>query len=272
MIVYYISFKRCFHMVVKSYYQQLKEDFKILDFVTCYQSDFTYHDRTELRTIKNFILAARETGTNIVDLDDLSNRCLHKRTLDVVQSCDAEDDGSYTFVFSEYNKRFFYGSGGIVKEINREESIAIFKKYLSKANAAVKIDQPKQLFPRVKAIIERVIQNYSGRWGGDMYEIFNFGNEQSEEGIIWMTKRDQMVKDITNVYLKNKFGKSINSLFTIDQQKEIYNTIEKTDEINKAFGPVLDKIRENRAVYWKPAIEKAKRIKPLKDRPGYLKK
>lgn len=259
-------------MADKSYYQQLKDDYKLLDFVQGYQSDFTYHDRIELRTVKNFILAARETGTNIVDLDDLSKRCLHKRTLDVVQSCDAEDDGSYTFVFSQYNKRFFYGSDGVVKEITREEAIAIFKKYLAKANTTEKINQPKQLFPRVKGAIEKSIQIVSDRWGGDMYEIFNFGNEQDKEGIIWMVKRDQLVRDVMNVYLKKKFGKSVNSLFTIDQQKEIYNTVGKTDEIYKAFGPVLDKIRENRAAYWKPAEEKAKRIKPLKDRPGYSKK
>lgn len=256
-------------MADKSYYQQLKEDFKILEFVKGFQNDFTYYDRDELRAAKNFLLAARETGTNFVNLDHLSNRCLDQRSLDLVKSCEAKEDEQYTFFFSQYNTRFFYGTNGIVKEITREQALDIFEKYLETANKSEKKSNPQRLLPRVAYKIEAAIQNVSNRWGGDMYEIFNFGGEDTRESITWKAKRDKLVRDVTDIYLKRKFGKTSRSLFTIDEQKEIYNNVGKNNEITEAFGPVLDKIRENREAYWKPAIEKANRIKPLAERPGY---
>lgn len=100
---------------MKTYYAQLRKP--VLGFVQHYKEDFTIADKKLLRGYDGtFILAMRETGTDICLFDNV--RDFGKIRLDNIK----------TWMFT-YNKRYFIGSGGIVKEVLKQEALDVFDRF-----------------------------------------------------------------------------------------------------------------------------------------------
>lgn len=107
----------------KNYFELLKP--LVLNYMICFQTDFTEHDRTELENYNgDFILALRTTGTNLLKLSNTqeNKKKISKKMIDLWII------GKIPPAY-ERNKRFFFGSKGTIREISKEQVYTIIEKY-----------------------------------------------------------------------------------------------------------------------------------------------
>jgi len=116
-------------MSKKTYYMQLKQDHKILNYLTHFQKDFLIYDKKVLRKYKgDFILGVRESGTNLLKLDTMVKNIREDPREGIIWR------RSFNVWIKRANKRFYYGSKGKVKQIKTEEMLdLIFLRYIRKA-------------------------------------------------------------------------------------------------------------------------------------------
>ncbi len=134
---------------------QLKQDFKVLDFMQTYQTDFTDRDKKILYGYKgDFILAVRRTGTNLLklwkepphagknnrdlerELDSLrQNLSVNNETYKRYNELNEEIEYRYYMKkgvhlwIKRYNQKFYFGSEGTVKEVSKDEIDDIITNY-----------------------------------------------------------------------------------------------------------------------------------------------
>ena len=96
-----------------TFYQQLKPI--VLDHVEYYREDFTVHDRRYFRQHPNdsFLLGFRQTGTNVVNLDNW----------DDIEPDDRQHQKYNARIWIlKANERFIHGENGQIAEISRQEA------------------------------------------------------------------------------------------------------------------------------------------------------
>ncbi len=128
---------------------QLKEDFKILEFIKGFQNDFLVHDKKALRGYTgDFILQIRPSGTallkvwknpTITKLEKLSWDEAREKGLWDKKKALIDKKKNWKEMFEVWilqktikgeNLRFFFGSKGKVREIKtKKELTEIWKKY-----------------------------------------------------------------------------------------------------------------------------------------------
>lgn len=115
----------------KTFYQMLKP--VVLAYVKYYQEDFLKHDREffSKHPTCRFLMGIRDTGTDIVNLDNWDELDNTHRTYrqDGHQSMTEKEYNRYAakvWVTRQHNHRFFHGvyRGGlrVIEEISREEA------------------------------------------------------------------------------------------------------------------------------------------------------
>ena len=97
-----------------TYYQQWKK--AASGYVKLYFTDVTTHDKRAMHKLQfPFIGAMRETGTNVIIMDDEPRTDINKHAVEV-----------FTF---KPNHRFFHGSNGIVRQVSKDEVMAVWRDY-----------------------------------------------------------------------------------------------------------------------------------------------
>ena len=115
----------------KTYYMQLKTDHKIPKYLKTYKKDFLEYDKKRLTRYKGkFILGVRPTGTNLFQFTDTFKK--EVRTDPREEKAWRKHFTTWT-VRSPYQKRFFYGSKGKVKEVSKAEAKRIFEREIKVA-------------------------------------------------------------------------------------------------------------------------------------------
>lgn len=105
-------------MTKMSYYMQMKPE--VLKTLKAYKDDFLVQDRKLLKNYKGrFLLALRETGTNIILFDKI----------DIKEYSPEGKADSKVWIFG-YNNIFFYGDKGYVKMVSKEDAESIFNEIM----------------------------------------------------------------------------------------------------------------------------------------------
>lgn len=116
-----------------SYYMKLKPI--VLSYVKAYQTDFTKHDKKDLRHAKRILLAMRESGTNlyVFDKDCDCKRCMvaHGQTPKNMHECEVQNIEIHRknalLWMTSMNTRFIYGENGEIKEITKDEAVNLLE-------------------------------------------------------------------------------------------------------------------------------------------------
>lgn len=225
----------------KGYYAQLLEDFKILDFMETYKTDFTFHDKQYFDVAGDtfpFILGLRKTGTNMEDLVQ-TQQILHEdhKELKLIEE-------HFKYSLMGYNQRWFFGNKGKIREISREEAEKTFRQYVDEAMAWEPISEPTKIWITSKFNLWKAIKSHL--W--DHVEDLQYGTKRIDE---------TLEEYLLNLYIQAVYQKDLQSKFTPAQQREMQAILAHDPDFSKTMAKLLPsaKILKEIVPMLKPAVE-----------------
>jgi hypothetical protein len=215
------------------FYNLLKNEYKILEYLTNYQTDFLHWDLENFQKMDKsdaVIISFRATGSNFFNLTEMQK--------DILQ--DPENAEQWKLDFETWhlslNERFFYILEGTMREVKKSEAKTLFEKWFKKS-----IDLPHErrnlpLFESSrKKLTQRIHQSISQN---RYWESFSENQKTTLE------------QEVINRFLDKQFKKTIDDIFTIEEQRQMQHLtpMEMAEFVqvlhrDKSFGEYIDKLR-----------------------------
>jgi hypothetical protein len=123
--------------MAENYFEKLKNEFNILEYVKQYQNDFLIYAKDELETVgdSDFLICARESGCDFISFEGIL-KFIQK---DPVMMANVRR--GFDSYYLQLNSRFFFGHNGEVEEVSKEVAT---KKYIENLK---KSPQYHEVFP-----------------------------------------------------------------------------------------------------------------------------